>query len=67
MTTPTHAYIGFRPCGCRRAFAFDLGDKRTREMVADIVGSGLAIERMAITDDRCNLSECDEHKEKATA
>lgn len=42
----THVYIGRAKCGCCRAFRCDDGDKATGEFVAEMIESGLTIERI---------------------
>lgn len=46
---PMFAYIGRAACGCVRASRIDEGDKATGKFVQEMIGSGLKIERVPLS------------------
>lgn len=63
----THAYVGFRPCGCLVFASVDLPDepKRTAKNVAEAIRDGLRIERQALEVVRATAFGC-EHRKAAS-
>lgn len=65
MSKHTHTYVGRKPCGCIVSAAVDTPEfpKRVASAVAEMIASGLTIERLETEEFKLQWQECP-HEEK---
>lgn len=54
----SHAYAGYKPCGCMVGAHVDGADKSTGDWVREMIAMGLRVERVPVEDVRGNLTHC---------
>jgi hypothetical protein len=55
---PEYDYIGVKECGCVVAICHDLGDKETAKEVAELIRSGLHVERVPVAEAVRRFGRC---------
>jgi hypothetical protein len=65
VSEATHAYAGFKHCGCCVAAVVDRGKSTDKAMIADFIRQRLTIERLPIGKVRKRLKRCNHvHRER---
>jgi hypothetical protein len=65
MNKATHAYAGFKHCGCCVAAVVDRDADTDTALIQDFIVQGLTIERMPIGEVRKRLRRCSHvHRER---